>query len=141
MFLFLTARSPTGLCVVPDPMHSSLLLHFVFSNDAPPIELYVSCNFCSLCSCVGFFPAYSGDVHLPVLSSHLDHDLFLPVHLGSFLGLNRGVRAFIQLLIMLILVFYFSADCEDFLVDLYDRPHCAMGFSYYWFVLSVYIRI
>lgn len=77
MFPFRTARSPTGLCVVPDAMHLSLLLHFVFSNDASPIELYVSCNFCSLCSCVFFFPAYSGDVHLPVLSSHSDDDRFL----------------------------------------------------------------
>lgn len=45
-------------------------------------------------------------------------------------------------LIMLISVFYLSADsAKIFLVDLYDRPHCAMGFSYYWFVLQVYVRI
>lgn len=42
MFLFLTACSPTVLCAVSDPMHSNLLLYFMFGNDAP-IESCIMC--------------------------------------------------------------------------------------------------
>lgn len=86
---FLTACSPLCYCVVS--YHSILLLYFMFGNDAPPIESCITCIpitckklCCSVLFAVVFFSCSfwrctSG------LSSHLDHNFFLPVGLSVIL--------------------------------------------------------